>query len=172
MHHDIYTIGHSNRSLESFIDILLDNKIRCLVDVRSYPGSRAVPQFNKENLAIVLPKYRIRYIHIADLGGRRKVKTNIHVSIEAPAFAGYADWMMTSKFKKAYAKLERIASKCKTAIMCAEATWWRCHRRMISDKLVFDNWEVYHLGLKTEPVPHQIWDVARLDKNGDVIYDQ
>lgn len=169
---DIYTIGHSIRNLNTFIKILISNKIRCLVDVRSYPNSKRVPQYNMENLKESLGKYMIQYIHIPELGGRRRVKTNIHSSIEVSAFAGYADYMMTKSFKKGLEKLKKVATKCKTAYMCAEALWWMCHRRMISDRLTFDGWNVYHLGLKKVPILHTIWNIARLGSNGEIYYDK
>ena len=168
----IYTIGHSNRPLNAFIKILIENRIHCLVDVRSYPGSRAVPQFNKEKLNKSLAKYNIRYYHIPDLGGRRKVKTNIHNSIEVPAFAGYADHMASDEFKRGLNMLKRIARRCKTAFMCAEGPWFRCHRRMISDKLEVDGWDVFHLGMIKVPIPHKIWDIARVKRDGSIIYDK
>ncbi|AUL79230.3 Fe-S cluster assembly protein hesB [Tupanvirus soda lake] len=168
----IYTIGHSNRPLNVFIKILIQNRVRCLVDVRSYPGSRAVPQFNKENLGKALAKYKIKYIHVPELGGRRKIKTNIHNSIEAPGFAGYADYMASDSFKNGISILKKIARQCKTAYMCAEGPWWKCHRRMVSDRLEFDNWDVFHLGIKKDPVPHVIWNIARLDESNNIVYDQ
>lgn len=170
---EIYTIGHSNRTINRFIEILIANKIRCLVDVRSYPGSRAMPQFNQKILKSKLAKYKIKYYHLPELGGRRKVKTNIHSSIEAPGFAGYADYMMTPEFHGGISKLKKIGSKCRTAYMCAEGAYYQCHRRMISDRLEYDGWHVYHLNSAHGiPKRHQIWNISRLDKNGDIIYDQ
>jgi uncharacterized protein (DUF488 family) len=80
--------------------------------------------------------------------------------------------MMTNSFEKGLAKLIKIASKCKTAYMCAEALWWMCHRRMISDRLTFDGWNVYHLGIKKEPILHEVWNIARLGSNGEIYYDK
>ena len=122
---DIYTIGHSTRTINKFIEILIKNKIRCVVDVRSYPGSKNFPQFNKEALELKLNKYRIRYIHMPLLGGRRNLKTVLHTSILAPGFSSYAEYMMTDNFKKGLAKLKSRAKRCKTAYMCAEGPWWR-----------------------------------------------
>lgn len=168
----IYTIGHSSRKLNQFIKILIENKIRCLVDVRSYPGSGTFPYFNKKPLMKSLEKYKIRYVHIPELGGRRKITTNIHSSLEGPGFAGYADHMSSDEFKKGIRKLKSIARRCRTAYMCAEALWWSCHRRMISDRLFFDGWDVYHLGIKKEPIEHQSWEIARMTDTGQIIYDQ
>lgn len=167
----IYTIGHSTRKINNFIKILIMCKIRCLVDVRSYPMSRFVPDFNKENLKSKLAKYKIKYVHIPELGGRRRLKTNVHTSIQAPTYASYAEYMFTDDFNKGLDKLKKIGQKCRTAYMCAEALWWRCHRRLISDRLEYDGWEVYHLGLG-EPKRHEIWDISRLDNNNQIIYDQ
>lgn len=168
----IYTIGHSTRKLNNFIKILIENRIHCLVDVRSYPGSRMVPQFNKETLKKKLAKYGIKYYHLPNLGGRRKNKTTIHTSLIAQTFASYAEYMMHEQFKEGLIKLKKIARSCKTAFMCAEGPWWRCHRRMIADRLEYDGWEVYHLGIRKEPVRHIVWNVSRFDENGNVIYDQ
>lgn len=167
----IYTIGHSNRTINAFIKILIENKIHCLIDVRSFPGSRTVPHFNKENLEKSLEKYNIKYYHLSELGGRRKPTSNTHVTIETPGFAGYADYMDTKEFHKGLNLLKKIGKKCRSAYMCAEGKWWQCHRRMISDKLVADGWNVYHLGMGKNPVAHEIWDIARI-KNGKLIYDR
>lgn len=168
----LYTIGHSTRTIHQFIKILLENQIHCLVDVRSYPGSTREPQFNKSNLAKSLAKYDIEYYHIQELGGRRHNKSSIDTSIKVEAFSSYAAYMRTPEFKAGIAELKKIATKCRTAIMCSEAVWWRCHRRMIADRMTFDGWDVYHLGIRKEPVLHEIWTIARLDKNGDIVYDQ
>lgn len=168
----IYTIGHSTRELKSFIKILLDNRIKCVVDVRSYPFSRVSPQFNGDSLKKSLVKYGIKYYHVTKLGGRRRATTNMHKSIRSPGFAGYADYMMTNDFKIGIRILKRIARKCKTVYMCSEALWWRCHRRMISDRLFYDGWQVYHLGVKKDPIPHIKWNIARLNKHNEIIYDR
>ncbi len=168
---NIYTIGHSNQSIESFIEILKANDIHCLVDVRSYPSSKYVPHFNKNNLEHSLKKEHIKYFHLPDLGGRRKKSTTIHKSIRVDAFAGYADYMMTLEFKKGVSDLKKIARKCRTAFMCTEAVWWQCHRRMIADRLILDGWNVYHLGIGKKNPLHQLWDIARLDENDNIIYD-
>ena len=167
----IFTIGHSTRTINQFIKILLLNKIRILVDVRGYPGSRTVPQFNKDSLKKSLAKYKIEYIHIPELGGRRKLVSHLDTSIESPGFKSYAQYMRRNEFKIGLANLKRIARKRKTAIMCAEAVWWSCHRRMISDRLTFDNWQVYHLGVGSEPKLHEIWNIARWDSDNGIVYD-
>lgn len=173
---EIYTIGHSTHTLEEFIKILQDNGIKCLVDIRSYPGSKHVPQFNKKHLELILPKHSIKYTHILDLGGRchyiNDSKSTLHTSLKSKSFVSYAVYMMTPPFAKGIQELKHIAKKCKTAFMCSEVLWWRCHRRMIADRLAFDKWNVYHLGLDATPQPHKIWDVARLNSDNQIIYDK
>lgn len=169
---NIFTIGHSTRKINDFIGILKKYKIKCVVDVRSYPGSRKFPQYNKARLKKSLAKNKINYIHIPNLGGRRSTKPSYKTSLKVKAFASYAEYMLSPKFKNGLIELKRIARKCKTAFMCAEALWWQCHRRMISDRLEFDNWKVYHLGLGLRPARHVIWNVARINSKGQIIYDR
>jgi len=167
----IFTIGHSTLKLNNFIAILLINRIKCLVDVRSYPSSKIVPWFNKDALKEKLAKFDIEYIHIPELGGRRHYLNIHHPSLTSKSFSSYAEYMMTDDFKKGIKILKHIARQCRTAYMCSEAVWWRCHRRMISDRLEFDNFQVYHLGITKKPIRHPIWDLARLNKKNQIIYD-
>lgn len=118
----IYTIGHSTRSLEDFVELLRANKIDKLIDIRSFPGSRKYPQFNKESLATSLPQHGIMYEHKVDLGGRRKVqKDSKNNRWHNESFRGYADYMETDKFEDAIRDLEETASQTRVAIMCTEA---------------------------------------------------
>jgi len=167
----IFTIGHGTRSLEDFIEILQSNRIKCMVDVRRYPHSKRVPYFDMEKLAPVLAKVGIAYVHLDDLGGRRHLKSTLDTSIQHKSFAAYAAYMRTNQFGASLHQLKKIARKCRTVIMCAETVWWRCHRRMIADRLGFDGWQVYHLGLG-RIIRHPIWQIARLDRNNDIVYDQ
>jgi uncharacterized protein (DUF488 family) len=142
----IWTIGHSTRTLDEFIAILKSFKIECIADIRSYPGSRRYPHFNKEALEITLPGNDIRYTHLKELGGRRKAKPDsINTGWHLAAFRGYADYMETDAFKKAIRELEQIASKENVAFMCAEGLWWRCHRSLVSDYLKLHGWSVMHI---------------------------
>ena len=142
----IYTIGHSTRTLEEFIELLETFSIEMLADVRSYPGSRRYPHFNKENLAKELPLKNILYIHIPALGGRRKTLPESKNTVwKNNAFRGYADYMETNEFKKGIEELENISFKYKTAFMCSEAVWWRCHRSMIADYLKAEGWKILHI---------------------------
>lgn len=142
----IYSIGHSTRSLHEFVEMLQAFEIELLADIRSYPGSRRYPHFNKENLAIELPENSISYIHIPSLGGRRKTfPGSKNTAWKNEAFRGYADYMETESFIKAMNQLEKMAVKNKLAYMCAEAVWWSCHRSLVSDYLKIKGWKVMHI---------------------------
>ena len=153
----IWTIGHSTRDIDEFIALLTENGIKAVADVRSFPGSRKFPQFNAENLAESLPEAGIEYIPFKQLGGRRKVrKDSPHTIWRHEAFRGYADYMDTEDFKKGIDELLDLAAKKRTAIMCSEAVWWRCHRSMISDYLKSIGVTVMHIMArgKTEEHPY------------------
>lgn len=142
----IYTIGHSTHTLEEFIAMLKSFNIELLADIRSFPGSRKFPHFNKENLPASLAENNIEYIHLKNLGGRRKVNPDsCNTGWRVAAFRGYADYMETENFKKAIKELEQIASTKSVAYMCAEAVWWRCHRSLVSDYLKNEGWTVLHI---------------------------
>lgn len=144
--HIIYTIGHSSRTMIEFLAMLQSFGIKNLVDIRSVPGSRKFPQFNRGNLEIVLPENGIHYVYIKGLGGRRKVRKNSkNIRWENLSFRGYADYMETADFQEAVTELEVLAARTPTAYMCAEAVWWRCHRSMVSDYLKAAGWTVLHI---------------------------
>jgi uncharacterized protein (DUF488 family) len=132
----IYTIGHSTHTLEEFVAMLKSFNIELLADIRSFTVSRKFPHFNKENLPASLAENNIEYIHLKNLGGRRKVNPeSCNTGWRVAAFRGYADYMETENFEKAIKELEQIASEKRVAYMCAEAVWWRCHRSLVSDYL-------------------------------------
>lgn len=161
----IYTIGHSTHSLDEFYTMLHSFGIKTLVDVRSFPGSRKFPQFNKENLKISSKENEIEYIHLLDLGGRRKVKKDSkNTRWNNDSFKGYADYMETKEFGNAIMKLEQIANEKNTAYMCSEAVWWRCHRSMISDCLKVKGWTVLHIMGKEKVQEHPYTQPARIVK--------
>jgi uncharacterized protein (DUF488 family) len=142
----IYTIGHSTRSIDEFIAILQSFNIRQLVDIRSLPGSRKYPQFDKENLEAILPENNISYIYMPALGGRRKVrKDSKNTRWHNLSFRAYADYMQTDEFEKAIAELQNTALQQPTAYMCSESVWWRCHRSLVSDYLKARGWKVLHI---------------------------
>lgn len=168
----IWTIGHSTRPFEELVALLHTHSIELLADVRSFPGSRKFPQYNKEALEIAMPENGMRYVHLKELGGRRKgLPDSKNTGWRHPAFRGYADYMETPEFKKALADLEKTATKQRTAIMCSEAVWWRCHRSMISDALKLHGWDVRHIVSGGKTTEHPWTSPARIDK-GQLHYDE
>jgi len=167
----IWTIGHSTRTIDEFISLLQANQIRLLVDVRSLPGSKRYPQFNKEALADSLGKTGIRYEHFPELGGRRKAKPeSTNSAWRNASFRGYADYMETEEFQKGVKRLLDFAAEAgPTAIMCAEAVWWRCHRSLISDYLKARGIEVIHILDTNKSELHPFTSVARF-VNGKLSY--
>jgi len=157
MSSQIWTIGHSTRNTDIFISLLEENGIKLLADVRSWPGSKRYPQFNKEALAESLNAHGIRYEHLPELGGRRKPKRDSrNTAWRNASFRGYADHMETEEFRKGVERLLILACEAgPAAIMCAEAVWWRCHRALISDYLKAAGIEVMHIldANKTEAHP-------------------
>ena len=153
----IWTIGHSTRSIDDFISLLKKNEIKLLADVRSLPGSKRYPQFNREALAESLNAHGIRYEHFPELGGRRKPNADSrNTAWRNASFRGYADYMETEQFQNGVERLLGLAREVgPAAIMCAEAVWWRCHRALISDYLKTRGIEVMHIldANKVEPHP-------------------
>src|SRR2546421_5766638 len=143
----IWTIGHSTRKIDIFISLIEENGIKLVADVRMFPGSKRYPHFNKEALANSLNEHGIRYEHFPELGGRRKPKPDSrNTAWRNESFRGYADYMETDEFRKGVMRLVDLADKVgPTAIMCAEAVWWRCHRALISDFLKARGLEVTHI---------------------------
>lgn len=167
----IYTIGHSTRSAEEFLAILGDAGIQLVADVRAFPSSRRHPQFNRGALAAWLGTAGIGYRHFPGLGGRRvPVPGSVNGGWHERGFQGYADYMSSDEFQRALGDLEAVASESPTAIMCAEALWWRCHRRLIADALVARGWRVEHLGIDGGPTVHTLTDFAVVGPDGLLTY--
>lgn len=142
----IYTIGHSTHPLEELEAMLHSFDIEVLVDVRSFPGSRKYPQFNRERLELSMPAAGIAYQNNKALGGRRKPSAHSYnTGWRSVSFRSYADYMETEEFKIGLEVLKELALQKKVAYMCSEAVWWRCHRGLISDKLKSEGWEVMHI---------------------------
>jgi uncharacterized protein (DUF488 family) len=157
----IYTIGHSTRSAEELLALLDAADVKLVADVRAFPSSRRHPQFNGPALAEYLSAAGIGYQHLPGLGGRRSpVPGSPNAGWHEAAFQGYADHMATPEFQRALADLEALAREAPTAIMCAEAVWWRCHRRLIADALVVRGWPVEHLGVGEAPTRHELTEFA------------
>jgi uncharacterized protein (DUF488 family) len=166
----IWTIGHSTRTFDEFIDMLKSFQIELVADIRSFPGSRRYPHFNKEALEVSLPENNIKYIHLRELGGRRKTRPDsINTGWRLDAFRGYADYMETDAFKTAITELEHFASQERTAYMCSEAVWWRCHRSLVSDYLKNRGWTVIHIMGAGMAQEHPYTSVAEI-VNGELRY--
>ena len=156
----LFTIGHSTRSIEEFLALLSAHEIAVLADVRSFPGSRRVPQFGKELLRVSIEAAGIEYAWMPELGGRRKVSPDsVNTAWRHPAFRGYADYMETEDFADGLMSLTSVACAMPTAIMCAEAVWWRCHRGLISDAMKWAGFEVLHIMGPGKVVSHP-WTAA------------
>lgn len=166
----IWTIGHSTHPIEKFIQMLKSFGITTLVDVRSLPGSRKFPQFDKEALEKSLPENEINYIHSINLGGRRKTsKDSKNTGWRLASFRGYADYMETVPFLSAVTELETLASHDRVTYMCAEAVWWSCHRSLISDYLKFHGWTVFHIMEIGKAQEHPYTRPARI-KDHQLVY--
>lgn len=159
----IWTIGHSTRTLGEFIDMLHAQQIELLADIRSYPGSRKYPHFNQEALAVSLPEAGVAYRHFPMLGGRRKVRADSpNTAWRNASFRGYADYMETEDFARGLGHLLEAARGQRTAIMCSEAVWWRCHRSMVSDALKARSVLVLHIMAPDKVQEHPYTAPARI----------
>jgi len=153
----LYTVGHSNRTIEQFLDMLRAFDIQEVVDVRTVPKSRHNPQFGQDMLVSALRDARIGYTHLSKLGGlRHPAKDSINLGWRNPSFRGYADYMATDEFQEGLHAIETIAREKKVAIMCAEAVPWRCHRSLIADALTTQGWQVLHIQSKKTAKPHEL----------------
>src|SRR5882724_9071970 len=166
----LWTIGHSTRTIEKFIAALNSFDIETVVDVRSFPGSRRYPQFNKENLRAALAVATVEYLHFPELGGRRRAKPDsLNMAWRNEMFRGYADYMETNDFREGIVGLMKVADAQRTAVMCAEAVWWRCHRSLISDYLKAMGIEVTHIIDIGKSEPHPFTTAARI-VDGELSY--
>lgn len=151
----VWTIGHSNIAADRFIELLTAHDIALVADVRRFPGSRRHPHFASGPLAVSLEARGIRYLHLPELGGRRQASTDsTNTAWRHPAFRGYADYMETPAFARGLARLRQAAAQQRTAMMCAEALWWQCHRGLIADALRAGGDRVVHItasGLQDHP---------------------
>jgi uncharacterized protein (DUF488 family) len=157
----VYTIGHSTRSLEELVSTLKAHGMETLVDIRAFPMSRRLPHFNRESLEHSLPGHGIRYIWMKALGGYRKAtrEDSPHTALRNANFRNYAD----------YTLLLHIASSSRTAYMCAERVYFRCHRMIVSDWLVAHGHEILHIDAEGPARPHKLFAEARV-VDGQVIY--
>lgn len=154
----LYTIGHSTRPLEDLIETLRAHEIQALVDIRAFPMSRRLPQFNRESLENSLPTAGIRYLWRKALGGyRKKIREDSpNIALRNDSFRNYADYMLTAEFEEEMADLIALAESSRTAYMCAERVYFRCHRMLISDWLVAHGHDVLHVDGCAPPKPHRL----------------
>ena len=167
-HHEqkivVFTVGHSTRPIEEFIGLLKSNGIRQLIDIRTIPKSRRNPQFSADNLAASLHSAQIGYVHLKALGGlRHPRKDSVNTGWRNAGFRGYADYMQTNEFEAALDRAIALAQQEPTALMCAEAVPWRCHRSLVSDALVVRGIEVREIVNESAPHEHKLTPFARVD---------
>jgi len=167
----LFTIGHSTRSLDELIEALQAHSIQTLVDIRSFPMSRRLPHFNRESLEKSLLEAGIQYVWMKELGGRRKksLEHSPNVALRNDSFRNYADYMVTPEFERAIADLIKIGGQSRTAYMCAERVYFRCHRMLVSDWLVAHGHEVLRINDEKPAKPHKVMAEARLI-DGQLIY--
>jgi len=167
----VYTIGHSTRTLEELVSALQTHGIETLVDIRAFPMSRRLPHFNRESLESELPKHGIQYVWMKALGGYRKAtgKDSPHVALRNASFRNYADYTLTPEFDQATEELVSMAQERRTAYMCAERVYFRCHRMIVSDWLVAQGHEVLHIDAEGPTRVHKLTAEARVI-DGRMIY--
>ncbi|NWN88364.1 MAG: DUF488 domain-containing protein [Micrococcaceae bacterium] len=175
MNHTVFfTIGHSNRSLAEFVKLLTENAVQQVVDVRKLPGSKRYPQFNADTLTEELSKHGIELTRSAGLTGRRNVSKDIDFAVNAwwqnRSFHNYADHTLTSEFQQALTELRDLGAEHATAIMCSEAVWWRCHRRIIADYLLANDHPVEHIMGPGQLMTAELSDGAVPQSDGTVLY--
>jgi uncharacterized protein (DUF488 family) len=160
----VFTVGHSNHTLESFIEILKAHGITELIDIRTVPRSRHNPQFNRESLPLSLKEVGIQYRHAAELGGLRHPREDSpNTGWHNASFRGFADYMQTAKFEESVQMLIQQAQGERVALMCAEAVPWNCHRSLIADALMVRGIQVEHITSKTHRQPHRFTQWAKTD---------
>ena len=169
----LFTIGHSNRSFEDFLSLLKEFGICVVADIRRYPSSHKFPHFNREVLSKLLDAQGIRYLWLEALGGRRhtgKDNKSPNAGLKSLGFHNYADHMTTDEFRAAARELLSTAAISRTAVMCAEKFYWKCHRRLLSDYLVAQGVEVEHIVESGKLQPHRLSSVAVITADDAVYY--
>ncbi len=166
----IYTVGHSTSEIDKFLDLLKAHGVKAVADVRTIPKSRHNPQFNQEELKQSLKEAKIAYRHIKKLGGLRHArKDSVNLGWKNTSFRGYADYMNTDDFASGLEQLKTMANKKVTAIMCAEAVPWRCHRSLIADALTKQKWAVFHIQSRKTANRHKLTPFLKI-RSGKIVY--
>jgi len=174
MTHPFFTIGHSTRAIADFVALLHESDVRLVVDVRTVPRSRTNPQYNRDTLPDALSGYQIGYEHIAALGGLRGRRADVPPQVNAfwtnDSFHNYADYAMGADFRSGLARLREIGHARRCAVMCAEAVWWRCHRRIIADYLIAAGESVLHILSAGNIKAAAMTPAARPGPEGTLVY--
>lgn len=169
-----YTIGHSTRPIETFVELLRNAEVTLVADIRSVPRSRTNPQYNKDAMPDNLAPFEVGYIHIAELGGLRgkskSVQSDVNGFWENASFRNYADYALTPAFRDGLVELIALGREQPCAMMCSEAVWWRCHRRIVADHLLARGESVFHLMGNDRIEPAKLTAGAHVQKDGSVIY--
>jgi uncharacterized protein (DUF488 family) len=166
----VWTIGHSTRTLEAFLAVLAAHELQAIADVRRFPGSKRYPHFAREALEQSLADAGIEYLWLPELGGRRRPRPDSpNTAWRNEAFRGYADHIDTAEFGQGYSQLVALATRLRTAMMCSELLWWRCHRSLISDALRVSGIEVIHILGIDKTTPHPYTSPARV-VDGELTY--
>ena len=174
MSNPFFTIGHSTRPTEEFVALLKAAEVELVVDVRTVPRSRTNPQFNSDVLPASLAPHGVAYEHVAALGGLRGKQPGVPAEVNAfwdnASFHNYADYAMSETFGSSLRNLRELGHAARTSIMCAEAVWWRCHRRIIADYLVAAGEEVFHILGPRNVEPAHLTRDARVSPDGTITY--
>ena len=169
-----FTIGHSTRSLDQFVELLIEADVKLVADIRTIPRSRTNPQFNKETLPRALAAVGISYEHIAAIGGRRGKSRTVSPEVNAywthESFHNYADYALSEEFRAGMEHLIELGRMQRCAMMCSEAVWWRCHRRIVADHLLARGETVIHIMEKGRLEPARLTPGAVIDEEGMVRY--
>lgn len=159
----IFTIGHSNRTIEEFIRLLRENGVERVIDIRTIPKSRHNPQFNEDVLAAALRAKRIGYVHLKKLGGLRHARADsVNLGWHNTSFRGFADYMQTEEFEQGLERAMKLAEAKPSALMCAEAVPWRCHRSLVADGLMVHGFPVMDIISASSPREHTLTPFARV----------
>lgn len=168
---EIWSVGHSTLALCDFVTLLRAHHVELLVDIRTVPKSRRHPQFRDDALAASLPAYGVGYLHLARLGGwRRTSHESENGAWRNASFRGYADYALTEEFAAGFAELCDLARRQRTAMMCSEALWWRCHRRLVADRVVAGGGRVRHISAAGRVADHELASFAVVDAQGRITY--
>ena len=174
MSEPFFTIGHSRRTLTEFVELLQGSRVESVVDVRRFPGSARYPHFDQDTLSTALDRLEIRYRHVEGLTGRRPVSKDVPFEVNAwwknRSFHNYADHALSDDFRSALAELRQRGLAHRTALMCSEAVWWRCHRRIIADHLLAHGKDVRHILGGNHIDAAQLSPGAVVDPHGIVTY--